>query len=721
MQIDLTSTPEDLIANDAAAAEKDLLNDQQSADVMPSDEPLFTTQEISAAIDSYTAVPSSSSPLARKRVWSLHLEPPLTPQDHVDPTSDDEGSSAKRFKKVHFDPGIAAILPDPQSESSDTLSGIAEKQAAELQDIIERDSESVQQQLQNEQLVDIDTTLRTRVSHLEPVQAQPPWELHGNLRSDKTTSRTRQTMLSTFSKEFLKDTRKWSGVSRLERTLMWAPFPLHMAKVDLREQFDDDDSLGILLDGLELDDHSGDIDVQPMVARDPQRYESDDDDEIEPAVFEDGDFESDIEVEEVRVPEHAPTMPLGIDQDLLSSKRQNDLEPFTARVDRDLPTPSVIPITATSRTSAATANLMQGDGLAHFMQLRGKAPRISKLVGEEQGKPTALPSALPAPQSNLAPAAIMVPQLDNRQERGPETPSISVPVPELNEIAAHHKIPIIVSSAFMAANRRLLRLLQTALPNIDICEREAAFDLLCKSSQTEEADLTISPSTGVILTTLQKLKQKPLPGQPPTTVGSLRARISSIAPRYERLIILVKESSSNPFQPEDTIASAVNPLDNLDCAALSDLNAWTVTTLSPSPEVQILYIPGEDIEAANWLAAAISHHYHQGSQSAAPDTNGHADGPFCLMRDETMWERWLRAAGLNAFAAQVVLRGLRQKDLSSPAGSGSDGGFGGPRFGLQAFIAMTLGERVETFAGPLGGERVLRSVGRALDGGWSVR
>ena len=728
MQIDFTSTPEDLIANDAAAAEKAILDSQQVADVTPADGPLFTTQEICAAIDSYTAVPSSSSPLARKRLRGLHLEPPLTPHDRAASTSDDEGSSAKRVKRMHFDSGIAAMIPDLQMEDPDTLPGIAELQDNELQDIILRDAESVQEQLQNEHLIDIDTTLRVRVLHLEPVQAQPPWELHGNHGTDGTTSQTQRTMVRHVSQKFLKDTRKWSGVSKLERTLMWAPFPLNLAKVDLCEQFDDDGSLGILLDDMGLDDGTGDIDVQPMVVRNFQRHESDgDDEEIEPAVFDEDDLDGVIAEEERQSPEHSLTVPLDTEKDRPSPKRQNNLDPFTTCVDQIVPTPSMLPITGTSWTSAATANLMQGDGLAHFMQLRGKAPRISKPVGEELGRSTALVSVLPAPKSNLAPAAVMVPQVYNRQEKKLETATISIPMPEVKKFATHHKIPIIVSSAFMAGNRRLLRLLQTSLPNIDICEREAAFALSHTNSsgdaQTEEADLTISPSSGVILTTLQKLKQKPLPGQQSSPTGSLRARIASTAPRYERLIILVKENSSIPAQPENPTTSAVsstltNPLDNLDCTAISEFSAWTVTALTPGPETRILYIPGGDSEAASWLAAAISHNHHPGGlvtdTTAAATDNNTADDAFCLIRDETMWERWLRAAGLNAFAAQVVLRGLRMKD--SPPGSGED--FAKPRFGLQAFIAMSSEERIEMFASLLGGERVLKRVSSGLDGGW---
>jgi hypothetical protein len=43
------------------------------------------------------------------------------------------------------------------------------------------------------------------------------------------------------------------------------------------------------------------------------------------------------------------------------------------------------------------------------------------------------------------------------------------------------------------------------------------------------------------------------------------------------------------------------------------------------------------------------------------------------------------------------------------------------RFGLAAFVSMTVDERVERFASTLGGERVLRRVSEAIDGGWSAK
>lgn len=736
MQIELTSTPEDLIAKDAAAAEKEIVDKQQVEDVTSTDNPLFSKQEISAAIESFTAVPSSSSPLARKRSRSLYLEPPLTPYDRTELTSDDDGSSAKRFKKVHFDPGLVALLPGPQIESSDALPDVAEQQDVELQDLIIREAESVEQLLRDEHLIDIDTTLRVRVPQLEPIQLHPPWEPGGNTDFDETTLQTQRTMMRHFSEQTLKDTRRWSGITKLERILLWAPFPSHLAKVDLHEQFDGDACLVDFLADMGLDDGSGDIDVQPTIAREPRSHETDDE-EIEPAVFEDDDLDNEMVEEEMQ--EHPVRR--SVKPNLLSPKRLKKLDPPATLVNQVLPAPSALPITtAFFGTSASTANVMQGDGLAHFMQLRGKAPRISKSVGQDLGRGTELPSALSAPKSNLVPAAVMVPQDDPRkiqeQEQAPGTATINIPIPEVKQFPTHHKFPIVTSSAFMAGNRRLLRLLQTVLANIDICEREAVITYPLGNSKghtpPEEADLTISPSTGVILTTLQKIKQRPLPGQQTSLIGSLRARIASTAPIYERLIILVKEnssSSSNLSQHEDIMAPpTTNPLDDLDCAALADLTAWTASTFPSGPEIQLLYIPGGDLETAKWLAAAISHHHchprpHHNQRNPNVDPSAsenekddNDDNP--LLPNETMWERWLRAAGLNAFAAQAVLRSLRSSDLSSSESPAGGIRLASPRFGLQTFVAMTLEERVEIFKGVLGGEGVLRRVGEVLEGGW---
>lgn len=147
-------------------------------------------------------------------------------------------------------------------------------------------------------------------------------------------------------------------------------------------------------------------------------------------------------------------------------------------------------------------------------------------------------------------------------------------------------------------------------------------------------------------------------------------------------------------------ATTTRPLDPLDCAALTDLTAWTASSLPT--DVRISYIPGGSAEAAHWLAATISH-------------CGIADGSVQLLHDETMWERWLRCAGFNAFAAQAVLGRLKGSVV------GSSSSLNRESYGLAAFLRMSLRERVERFADVLGGERVLKRVSEVVDGAWVVK
>jgi len=73
---------------------------------------------------------------------------------------------------------------------------------------------------------------------------------------------------------------------------------------------------------------------------------------------------------------------------------------------------------------------------------------------------------------------------------------------------------------------------------------------------------------------------------------------------------------------------------------------------------------------------------------------------------------------MNAYAAQAVLVQLKIPGAdSSEIGSTEMQN----RFGVAAFVSMTVEERVERFGAVLGGERVLRRVSEAIDGGWTAK
>lgn len=696
MQIDMTSTPEDLIGKDAAAVEEELLREDGLISATPTDGQDTGADDPSAAIDEFVAIPSSSSPISRKRLRSIRVEPPLTPQDAR--VTSEEGSTAEgKNKRLRLDQDTMAFLPDPDITSFVEPSGLLQKRDDTfLQDSIMREAESVTRELHNEQLVELDTTMRVKVPQLDPVQLQAPWDRFTKTSQNETDPQ--ENFLRTMREESLKDQRKWTGVSKIERSLPWAPFPSYLAKVDLNEEFDDE-SLERYLSQLNLEDGSADVDVWVLLATEnllrTLRKDDSEDEEIQPILRNEDEPDHAIATEpevSISVRTDAAAKPEMLDllcQKRLSIGQMND----TGRAveAKDIPDNH-------QTTLGTSSDLMQTDSLAHFMHLRGKAPKPQNGTADQARKdgPSKETASTELTVQNVAPAAVMIPHALNPAAL--ETPSIQTPMPELG-CNTHAEIPIIVSSTFIT-NRQLTRQLERLLPSITFIERDTTVVARQQHGQVihGEADITISPSTAVISTFLQKLKQKPLPRQ--TTFHGIRDHIVSIAPRYERLMILVSEGNIAIPTDEATTATTARPLDPLDCLALTDLAAWTTSSLPT--DVRISYIPGGAAEAAHWLAAAISHY-------------GIADGSVQLLHDETMWERWLRCAGFNAFAAQAVL-GRLKGEVVEPSSS-----FGREHCGLAAFLKMSLQERVERFADVLGGERVLKRVSTIVDGGWVVK
>jgi hypothetical protein len=690
MQIDLTSTPEDLIAQDLAAVEKDLLDHDHASNTTSAAKPPPDAQEIAAAIESYTAAPSSSSPLTRKRLRNLRVEAPLTPRYPAESTSEG-GSSTKKAKKVHFD---ASLLQDFRTESSELTSDFARQQLDDLQDNVARGAESVEQQLQNEQLIEIDTTMRIKVPKLDAVQIQPPWVFHSGTNANETQLQSQQSMLHKIIKDPLKNVRKWSGVAKIERSLQWAPFASYLAKVDMVEQFDDG-SLERYFADMDLADGADDVDVHALIAKDDgmgllASHDSDDE-EVEPVITAEDDIVDPMLEEDPPTRELPTVVPPSGKSDILEVLRakQRDL----ARTANTQPTgPGTNETFTSALTTGANTNLLQSDGIAQFMQLRGKSMGMQR----SDANPVTDSNIITKPPvaQNQTPAAVMVAEA--------ETPSgqvgspVTIPIPNPPD-EQHATIPIIVSSAAMAS-RQLIRRIQAVLPNIELYERDAtvASGPQHGGNVHREADFTISASTGVMSTTLQKLKQKPLPGQ--MSVSGLRDVIASTAILYERLVVLVSEGNNMGMEE----GAVVRTLDQLDCDALADLTTWAQSLDS---DIQVSYVPGGEQELAGWLAATFSH-------------LGAANGKTPLLQDETMWERWLRVAGMNAYAAQAVLVQLKlpDDDLHNAIAPSTQ-----KRFGLAAFVSMTVEERVERFASTLGGQRVLRRISEAIEGGWSAK
>ncbi|KAG9643984.1 hypothetical protein KCU95_g17210, partial [Aureobasidium melanogenum] len=237
-----------------------------------------------------------------------------------------------------------------------------------------------------------------------------------------------------------------------------------------------------------------------------------------------------------------------------------------------------------------------------------------------------------------------------------------------------------VLSSTMFERRKLVKEIERLNAKSEYIERDFTSPrILC-----DEADIIIAPGHGIMLTTLQKIMQKSLPGEVVRNV--IRERIVQLARRYERLIIMVHEDRSSDQQ---------RPLDSRESGELVSLINFCA---AQSHNIQVMYIPGDELALATWIVASMIRY-------------GLDDPEVHLLQDETSWELFLRKAGMDAFAAQAVLNKLKAPD---PMPTPSDERY----YGLPAFVMMDEAERLRLFGALFGGEKILRKVSMAIDGCW---
>lgn len=281
----------------------------------------------------------------------------------------------------------------------------------------------------------------------------------------------------------------------------------------------------------------------------------------------------------------------------------------------------------------------------------------------------------------------------------------SLPVPILPSPLP--KTTIILSSTLFSTQRTLIKELKYLYADLSFIERDFS---TVKPPLCNEADIIASPSSGLVLTTIQKIKQKPLPGQESFYYG-IKEHLINLSIRYERLVILVAEGSS--------ISNAARDLDDSDCLALSEMMGFAAAL---DADAQVVYVPGGSKELAIWTAYCVAR-FRFGSASSIGRNGWGGDGQQVprLIEDETLWEQALRRAGLNAFAAQVVLAELKEPDGPCPSRgldiSSLASGSTADTF-LRAFVRMAPEERIRRFEMLLGGRRVLTRVNKALEQQW---
>ena len=195
-----------------------------------------------------------------------------------------------------------------------------------------------------------------------------------------------------------------------------------------------------------------------------------------------------------------------------------------------------------------------------------------------------------------------------------------------------------------------------------------------------DADIALSPTVGIIVTTLLKAKQKPLPKA--KTLPQLRDQVLRVSPKYETLFVLVSECNSAGEFTCELLPS--------DAAAYADFVRFTVGLRAG---VTSVVVPGSDRTMARWILSLMCRYSpHSLSVKAYLNTV------------ESTWEVFFRRAGMNAFAAQVLAGAVLEKGGSA---------------GLASLMSSSRQQIMGTFGDILGGKKALADLADVLCTPWA--
>lgn len=591
-------------------------------------------------------LPSSPPPL-RAPLQDRKIEVPLEPAEPEQPPP-------WKRKTVSFSEALPELIPDlplpiprPENVSSSDFD-------AYLAETIGQIAAKAERTIEQEQLQEEDTMLRVAVPIMDFTLPVAPWKAHIHIpNSEDPENAAKKTLTDMKMLHFSKHIWRMSG--KAERDLKWAPFPAALGKVETQESISGNGSLEKYLARPER------VDVatllwKPEGLRILDVLKEDDKEELKEGKFpEEKDIKSLIRKRKLELEAN----------DLISPHR-NETSKTIRKASSD--TPLVM-----EKTSLST------NALANYLSVRRGEVKPQKSEYFSMMAVTECPIILTPPNASKATL--------NTTFRPSLPAHLMVPAPNTTPPSVPH--PFVVSAAFLA-NRRLSRQIRRFFPSAELIERD--FNLYHDRAQrpqsrstavptnastmADEADIIISPSTGLIWTTLQKIRQRSLPGQ--EAKSAVRDRIIGASPRYDRLLVLASEDRDS--------------LNSSDCEVFCGFMAFCSALRD---EVQVIFIGGGNDELAKWIVAMMVKH-------SIPDVQ--------LIQDETIWEVFLRRAGMNAFAAQVILGKLKAPD--------HDDGRRVADFGLVRFVRMPYEERVALFEKLFGGRRLLSRVSSGLDSRW---
>ncbi|KAI2473590.1 hypothetical protein F4781DRAFT_427216 [Annulohypoxylon bovei var. microspora] len=665
-QIPISSDPSTLLEGDIDRAEADLLQQDECLDTpTPLD------------LESPPTSSSGDLPLLepkRSNISLLKVEGPLTPLNSL-PSSSELAIDMSDFTKgVDID----QVLEEQQSGQIDeTTVRIPDKIFSDdTLALLEDKAAEAKRNIEQEQLQSADAIARIEIPTMDFSIPVPDWQ---KVTSDAASQ------LACIEKTYgLFKILPWPKNFQAERELRWSPFPSRMGHISLNELIDGDDNAGNLFDCPGVNEVKTSADYvwkKPGLAI--LRELEEESEQSEPP-WENGD---DINIESLVRKRRLESTNLDLEHDNSSGSASPvsliHIPENPTSISSQLPN-----LLLSYNDSSATSTLVSNHINFHTSKRQKNTrssffPSFTKSVAQVEEK-----------KNSEVAAAIKLEAKNTSQPNPKPKPEVPTPCPKYQPASVPTKI-----IKTLTLERGVFSRLEKFYPNAEIIERD--FDRWntltwdrnsvsrspIVSPLAAEADIIVSPTTGIVVTTLLKAIQKPAPGH--KSLAAIRERIRSIALRYERLIVLVSEGNSIDETARDLVPS--------ECAAYAEFSGFVV---GQDTNAHVYYVGGGNYTLTKWLVSFLTRY--------APEADRVKD---VLIQEETLWELFLRRAGLNAYAAQAILGQLKAPD-NIPEEEGGN-------YGLPKFIRMAPVERVEMFRGVMGGERVLRRVNEVLETRWS--
>lgn len=596
-------------------------------------------------------------------------------------------------KSVHFSDFVEEMLLDTSSLSP--LDPLCNN--THFEKMFGSAAKATTEHIEQETLLAADAMGRVEVPVMDFAVSDPPWK----------TSPNAEIPMSSFSiqTEIIKDAigkglPTWPGQKNGQARLKWNPFPHDLAENSLKKDYSHDDSRWQILSKGPEDDQI--IDTSTLTWKPPglKILKEYDDDEIEHGNFQEKPPQDIVLLAKKRrmVFEVGGTDLLGKDSTRSEERALNISSNQLATPLEKRNTPKSNAQSAANaqgeRVDLEEFGLLMGDAfsagsaLDSFLELRGikkqkltRGPHFTKGSKQHQAQiETTRPEVLDQTTTQLS-------QLGSAADKTApfSVPGLCVPTAPIS----------LILSSTVLKNRALVKFLEAQLPGLKLIERDfTAHNTIAwlpnsvtrspiSSPLDSEADLIVSPSTGIVLTTLQKIKQKPLPGQ--KTKVPIRERLEKISVRYEKLIVLVNKGG---------VGESYSGLDENDCLAFSEFVGFT-SGLAATVLVQ--FVGGGEPTLFKWLLNSIVQH---------------AITESSLIEEETHWELFLRRAGMNTFAAQSISAAMKGSEELCLSGSNKPG-----EYDLAAFVQMERQKRIDSF-GEMCGKKLLERVSDCLDARW---